>query len=269
MFDSVKIVNECKKILKKHGIPYCEDYMVFKEHGLIHCQLNDWRGTIEVDGFPVLTTKDAVGLLIECCASTHYCYVEADNRERLVKEYQAEYGEYEPRKFVFESILNVLKDYDQKTYQKSIQKYTMHINTNRKPKNEWSFNTETKKFETDLSPESFAVVIYKSAKYVQIYQQDPCGGRPYDNIYQLLTSEKSDSILSFTFTNSGDERFCLDVYDPNLCDESEKYILIGKADKVVWTYYYDVGDQEKKRTRTFLFDCGKVHISEETTDRSI
>ena len=150
MNNSTKIIGECKNILKKHGIKYCEDFKVFKKSGLIHCQIEDWRGPTELDGFPVFTEKAAVGLLVVSCAFSHYCYFERDNREKLSKEYPSEYGEYESRKIIFESILNILKDYDADMYQTYIEKYTKYINTNRTAKEKWVFNTDLNKFETHI-----------------------------------------------------------------------------------------------------------------------
>ncbi len=263
MFNSIKIIHDCKKILKEHGIEYCENFSIFKRCGLIHCQVQDWRGPIELDGFPVFTEKAAVGLLVESCAFSHYCNLEKDNRENLTKEYQLGYGEYEPRKFIFESILNVLKDYDEDIYQAGIKKYTKYINTNRTTNDPWFFNVDIKEFETYISPESFAVIIYKTTHYVDVYNQDPCGGRHYDNIYTLLSSDVADNVLTFMFTNKGTDRFCLSVYNPDFSKESKKYILIGKADKVVWTYNCATDKHIEKRTRTFVFDGQSFNISED------
>ncbi len=147
MNTSARIIDECKNVLKKYGIKYCEGFRIFKEFGLIHCQTEDWRGPTELDGFPVFTEKAAVGLLVVSCAFSHYCYFERDNREKLVKEYPSKYGEYEFRKIIFESILNILKDYDAYMYQTYIRKYTKYINTNRTAKEKWVFNTDSNKFE--------------------------------------------------------------------------------------------------------------------------
>ena len=147
MDTSNRIIDECKNILSKHGIKYCEDFKVFKKFGLIHCQIDDWRGPTELDDFPVFTEKAAVGLLVVSCAFSHYCYFERDNREKLSKEYPLEYGEYEFRKIIFESILNILKDYDTDMYETYISKYTKYINTNRTANGKWVFNSDSSKFE--------------------------------------------------------------------------------------------------------------------------
>lgn len=36
MFESLKIISECKRILKKHNIKYDEDFRIYKKLGLIH-----------------------------------------------------------------------------------------------------------------------------------------------------------------------------------------------------------------------------------------
>ena len=36
MFESLKIINECKKILKNHDIKYKDDFRIYKKLGLIH-----------------------------------------------------------------------------------------------------------------------------------------------------------------------------------------------------------------------------------------
>ena len=266
MFDSIKIITECKKVLNPYNIDFCEDFKIHKKMGLIHCYTEDWRGNTEVDGFPVFTTKAAIELLVKSCAFEHYSKVEVKDRENLKKEYPLVYGEYEPRKFVFENILNVLKDYDRRVYENNIKKYTKYINTNRKPKSEWIFNTKTNSFETCYQIDSFAVVIYKTAECVKIYNQDPCGGRPFDNFYKLLSSSKSDNILTYIFTNNGDDRFYLNVYNPRFGEKTEDYIIVGSADKIVWTHAFKENNLDKKQTKTFVLDGNAVNISEDTTD---
>ena len=103
-------------MLKKYNIKYNEDFRIYKKLGLIHCQVDDWRGPVEVDGFPVLTIKSAALLLIESCAFDHYLLEEKEKREELIEEYPLVYGEYETRKYLFENILKVIKDYDEKYY---------------------------------------------------------------------------------------------------------------------------------------------------------
>ena len=37
MFESLKIISDCKRILKKHNIKYNEYFRIYKKLGLIHC----------------------------------------------------------------------------------------------------------------------------------------------------------------------------------------------------------------------------------------
>ena len=37
MFESIKIISECKKILKKHNIKYDESFRIYKKLGLDIC----------------------------------------------------------------------------------------------------------------------------------------------------------------------------------------------------------------------------------------
>ena len=84
----ITIIDEIKEnskytidLFKKHNIKYNEDFRIYKKLGLIHCQVDDWRGPVEVDGFPVLTIKSATLLLIESCAFDHYLLEEKEKRE--------------------------------------------------------------------------------------------------------------------------------------------------------------------------------------------
>lgn len=186
MFESLKIISECKRTLKNHNIKYNEDFKIYKKFGLIHCQVDDWRGPVEVDGFPVLTIKSAILLLIESCAFDHYLLEENNKREQLIKEYPFGYGEYETRKYLFENILKVIKGYDEKHYVSLINKYTKYLNMNRKTKQRWSYNKSTEKFEIYPVASYSAVIISKAINTIRIYNQDPCGGKLDDNIYKLI-----------------------------------------------------------------------------------
>jgi len=262
MFESIKIINECKKVLKRHNIKYCDEFRVFKKFGLIHCQIDDWRGPTEVDGFPVLTEKSATLLLIESCASTHYLEEEKNNREILLKNYPQGYGEYEHRKYWFEKILEIFKNLDTLYYEKLIHKYTKYLNMNKKTKQKWCFNKDTEKFENLPIATYSAVIINKVNSSVKIYNQDPCGGKLNDNIYNFLSETINENIYEFTFTNDGIHKFYLKVYNPIMVDSSENYIMIYKADKVEWIY---VSNDLKNdvQIRTFLHDGLILKISGE------
>ena len=55
-----------------------------------------------------------------------------------------------------------------------------------------------------------------------------------DATFALIDTTVSADFTRYTFSNNGDDRFYLDVYNPSMIDNSELFILIGKADKVVW-----------------------------------
>ena len=260
MFESLKIINECKQMLKKYNIKYNEDFRIYKKLGLIHCQLDDWRGPVEVDGFPVLTIKSATLLLIESCAFDHYLLEEKEKREELIEEYPFEYGEYETRKYLFENILKVIKDYDKKYYVSLINKYTKYLNMNRKTKQIWSFNKESEKFEISPVASYSAVIISKAINTIRIYNQDPCGGKLDDNIYKLMSENLEDGLFKFSFTNNGGDIFYLEIYNPKYADGSDNYIMIHKADKVVWSYIPYENNESNKQERTFVFDGTKLNI---------
>lgn len=258
MFESLKVISECKKTLKKHNISYNEEFRIFKKMGLIHCQINDWRGPVEVDGFPVLTIKAAVSLLIESCAFEHYVLEEKNKRELLIRDYPLGYGIYEPRKYIFENVLKVIKDYDGKKFSNLIKKYTKYINTTKKSKQKWSYNDETAKFEIASIAEYSAVIVNKTTAIVRIYNQDPCGGRLDDNIYKFISENIKEDLIEFIFSNNGSDRFYLKVYNPKFIDSSENYIVISKADKVLWIY--DNNLKSIKQEKVFIFDGVNLHI---------
>ena len=259
MFESLKIISECKRILKKHNIKYNEYFRIYKKLGLIHCQVDDWRGPVEVDGFPALTIKSATLLLIESCAFDHYLLEEKNKREQLIKEYPFGYGEYETRKYLFENILKVIKGYDEKHHVSLINKYTKYLNMNRKTKQRWSYNKSTEKFEIYPVASYSAVIISKAINTIRIYNQDPCGGRLDDNIYKLISENIEDGLFKFSFTNNGEDRFYLEIYNPQYADGSDNYIMIYKADKVVWSYM-PFENSESKQERIFIFDGTKLNI---------
>ena len=53
------------------------------------------------------------------------------------------------------------------------------------------------------------------------------------------TQFKKDHTL-YIFTNNGDDRFYLEVYNPEFVETSQNYVLIGKANKIVWKWWAKV-----------------------------
>ncbi len=84
-----------------------------------------------------------------------------------------------------------------------------------------------------------AVHINKVGHAVRVYGRVVSGARDMncnieDSIFTLIDTTVSDDYSRYIFTNNGDDRFYLDVYNPSMTDHSELFVLIGKADKVVW-----------------------------------
>ena len=57
-----------------------------------------------------------------------------------------------------------------------------------------------------------------------------------DSFFTLIDRKVSNDFTRYTFTNDGNDRFYLDVYNPSMTDHAELFILIGKADKIVWHF---------------------------------
>ena len=148
MFDAMKITMKCKAFLKKHGVPFCNDYNLYRKLGLIHCKVENWRGPIELDGFPTLSKNDAIFIIIDSCLSEFYFQKELENRDGLIKKYPRGYGEYDPRKYVFEKVIEVFKDYSNLYHNKAINKYTKYLNTNSHTKSRWVYDLKKESFTT-------------------------------------------------------------------------------------------------------------------------
>lgn len=87
-----------------------------------------------------------------------------------------------------------------------------------------------------------AIHINKVGHSVRIFGRVVSGERDMnfkvaDSIFKLIRTEVSEELIKYTFTNNGDDRFYLDVYNPRMVDDSELFILIGEADKIIW--YWD------------------------------
>ena len=148
MFDAMKITKKCKAFLKKHGVPFCDDYRIYRELGMIHCKVEDWRGPIELNGFPTFSMDDAIFIVIDSFLSKFYFQKELENRDDLQKIYPPGYGEYDPRKYAFEKVIEVFKDYSDAFYRKAIKKYTKCLNTNSHSKSRWVYDVKNESFVT-------------------------------------------------------------------------------------------------------------------------
>ena len=74
MFDAMKITMKCKAFLKKHDVPFCDDFNIYRKLGMIHCKVEDWRGPIELSGFPTFSKDEAIFIIIDSCLSEFYLF---------------------------------------------------------------------------------------------------------------------------------------------------------------------------------------------------
>ena len=263
MFDAMKITMKFKKFLNKHHVPFCNDYNVYIKLGMIHCEVLDWRGPIELDGFPTFSKDEAIFIIIDSCLSDFYFREELKNRDSLLKIYPKEYGEYDPRKYAFEKIIEVFKDYSNLYHRKAIKKYTKYLNTNSRAKTRWVYDLKKESFTTLKYIDFMAVKVYKNVGSVLIYNMDPQQGKPNDNIYEYVATIKENEYIKFVFTNNGNDRYFLYVYDYETAEENENYILIGFADKIIWDYPSYESDTITRKQYTYSYINREVNISNE------
>ena len=91
----------------------------------------------------------------------------------------------------------------------------------------------------DVSYNPIAVHINKAGHAVRVYGRVVSGARDMnykidDSYFTLIDTVAYDDFIRYTFTNDGNDRFYLDVYNPSMTDHAELFILIGKADKIIW-----------------------------------
>jgi hypothetical protein len=223
----------------------------------------DWRGPVEIDGFPVLTIESAVDKLIVETVIGYFINQEPKIREELTKKYPLGYGDYDPKKYFFEESLKVIRDYKKTIYNRQISIFTRNINTNRNTKFKWIYNIETNSFVTTKVIDHFAVNINKAFSSILVYSLDPNGGRPHDNYYKYLKATKTSEYFKYEFSNNGTDRFYLYVYGPKASEETDNYVLIGIAEKIVWESEIEDNNQIKRRLRTICLLDNKIDIKEE------
>lgn len=260
MFDVLKITTKCKSFLKKHNIPFCEDVNIYRKLGLIHCKVQDWRGSTELNGFPTFSSDEACFILIDYCLAEFYILEERDNRDELIKQYPKSYGKYDSRKYAFERIIEAFKDYSNSFYLRSIKKYTKYINTNSNAKLKWVYDRKQKCFTTLNCIDLMAIKVSKKFKSVLIYNMDPQQGRLGDNIYRYIITIKEKDYIKFVFTNNGNDRYFLYVYNFEACEENDDYILIGMADKIIWDYPSFENKSLSRKNYTYLYIDGEINI---------
>lgn len=87
----------------------------------------------------------------------------------------------------------------------------------------------------------FAVAINKVSNGVKVYGRVIIGARDQnyeiaDDFFKLIETKGNLGYTLYIFTNNGDDRFYLEVYNPEFVETSQTYVLIGKATKVVWRW---------------------------------
>lgn len=87
----------------------------------------------------------------------------------------------------------------------------------------------------------FAVEINKVANGVKAYGRIIIGSRDQnykiaDSCFKLIDTKVNVGYTLYVFTNNGEDRFYLEVYNPELVETSQNYILVGRATKVVWRW---------------------------------
>lgn len=87
----------------------------------------------------------------------------------------------------------------------------------------------------------FAVEINKLANSVKVYGKVVIGSRDQnyeiaDSFFKLIETKVNLGYTLYIFTNNGEDRFYLEVYNPEFVETSQTYVLIGKATKVVWRW---------------------------------
>ncbi len=263
MFDAIKLTIECKSFLKKHNIPFCDDLNIYKRLGMIHCKVQDWRGPIELEGFPTLQEDEARFILLNYCLFEFYIHEELNSRDRLMKNYPKGYGEYDSRKYVFEKIIEVFKDYNDTYFNRAVKKYTKFLNTNSRAKFKWVYDMTTNCFTTTKSLDLMAVKVAKKTGSLVIYNMVPQQTMPNDNIFKYVATIKETKYIKFVFTNDGNDRCFLYVYNPKATEENDDYFLIGMADKIVWDYVWNDPVTIKRKEITYSYLNGKVKFNED------
>lgn len=87
----------------------------------------------------------------------------------------------------------------------------------------------------------FAVEINKVANGVKAYGRIIIGSRDQnykiaDSYFKLIDTKVNVGYTLYVFTNNGEDRFYLEVCNPELVETSQNYILVGRATKVVWRW---------------------------------
>lgn len=149
MFEQTKIIYKCKKILKKYKIKVDQNYAfnIYKKDNLIHFTYPDTRGIKEKNGFPVKTINEAINIIIEDCIWSHYYNKEYCIRQSLIDSWTYKDIKYDFRVYIFENILRILKDYNEKIYQEKLIYYSGILNNKEMLNIIWTYNELKQIFE--------------------------------------------------------------------------------------------------------------------------
>lgn len=103
-----------------------------------------------------------------------------------------------------------------------------------------------------------ALLINKNNKTIEVYGKKP-QGELGDILYSFLGLEKESLINKYFFEDSSGNKCSIDVYNPQACEHSQNYIIIGIADKIVWRYKTNSNHEFEK---TFYLEKNDVRIVE-------
>ena len=112
----------------------------------------------------------------------------------------------------------------------------------------------------DSTYNPIAVHINKVGHAVRVYGRVVSGARDMnfkvdDSFFKLIGTTSYEDYTRYVFTNNDEDRFYLDVYNPSMVDNSELFILIGRADKIIWRWSStEIGEcfQEYKLLETYV-----------------
>lgn len=149
MFEQTKIIYKCNKILRKYKIKVDQNYAfnIYKKDNLIHFTYLDTRETKEMNGFPVKTIEEAVNIIVEDSIWSYYYNKEYCIRQSLIYNWIYKEVKYDFRVYVFENILKILKDYDEKIYQEKLIHYSKLLNNKEMSNTIWIYNEQQYIFE--------------------------------------------------------------------------------------------------------------------------
>lgn len=100
-----------------------------------------------------------------------------------------------------------------------------------------------------------------------VYDRAVAETKPGDSYFKYIEQIWKDDVLRLVFTNTGLDRYYLDITDPAVINENEKEILVEKASLVTWNglYHFNKFDT-RPYTITFKLEQKIVIQTEEFMD---